>query len=185
MVWVDFADPVAPFEPPIPWDERYTQGLDGRHPHATGMPPTSELEPETARWLEEVTDPLWVVGRYEGELAYTEHHLQRLLDAVPPNTVVVMVGLFGTSLGDDGHGFGHRHLGEAALEVPAALRAPGLEAEVRHAPVSIAELPGWVRAARRSEAPPPPWLPAKAMQRGGGGCVARERVDSGWRDVGC
>ena len=64
-------------------------------------------------------------ARYWSEAAFMDHHLGRLLDALPPDTVVLFVADHGESLYEHGH-LGHgRHVYHDNLRVPLMIRAPG------------------------------------------------------------
>jgi arylsulfatase A-like enzyme len=68
-------------------------------------------------------------ARYDGEIAYTDRQIQRLLDALDlSRTAVVFTGDHGESLGEHdytGHG---RRVYQAGLQIPLIIRAPGVEA---------------------------------------------------------
>jgi arylsulfatase A-like enzyme len=71
------------------------------------------------------------VDKYDGEIAFTDQHLGRLLDAFErlgfaKNTVVVIVADHGEGFGEHGppgHGY---NLNEEVVHVPLVLRAPGV-----------------------------------------------------------
>ncbi len=68
----------------------------------------------------------WVRARYASEVAYMDHELGRLLDALPPDTIVVFTADHGESLFEHNH-LGHgRRIYQDNLSVPLLLRAPGL-----------------------------------------------------------
>ena len=68
----------------------------------------------------------WVRARYASEVAFMDHELGRLLDALPPDVDVVFTADHGESL------FEHNYLGHGRriyhdnLRVPLMLRAPGI-----------------------------------------------------------
>lgn len=70
---------------------------------------------------------------YDGEIAYTDQHIGRLLDALArsplaQNTIVVVVADHGEEFGEHGN-FGHGYdLSEEVVHVPLILRVPGLAA---------------------------------------------------------
>ncbi len=66
------------------------------------------------------------VALYDGELAFTDLHIGRLLDHVGPNTVVVVTGDHGEGFGEHGvdlHGY---HLYSPQTKVPLIIRVPDL-----------------------------------------------------------
>jgi arylsulfatase A-like enzyme len=68
----------------------------------------------------------WIRARYASEVAFMDHELGRLLDALPPDTVVVLTADHGESLFEHnylGHG---RRIYQDNLHVPLMLRAPGV-----------------------------------------------------------
>lgn len=78
--------------------------------------------------------------RYDGELAFTDHHVGRLLERVPERTVIVVTA-------DHGDGFlehGFTNHGQALyfelLHVPLVVHVPGIEPRVIEGPVSPIDL---------------------------------------------
>ena len=68
----------------------------------------------------------WVRARYASEVAFMDHELGRLLDALPADTIVVFTADHGESLFEHnylGHG---RRIYQDNLRVPLLLRAPGV-----------------------------------------------------------
>ena len=105
FAWFHFYDPHIPYEPPEPYASRFS-GL-GKN------------------------------GLYDGEIAFTDSQVGRLLDwfdeqGLAENTVVVVVGDHGESLGDHGekeHGY---YVYDATVRVPLIVRVPGADlADVR------------------------------------------------------
>jgi arylsulfatase A-like enzyme len=104
FLWVHYFDPHHPYSPPAPYDRRFAQ------PGTPGLPGT--------------------VALYDGEIAFTDHQLGRLLDAIDaaglaPRTLVVVTADHGEGLMQHGH-MGHGlHLYEEAVRVPLVFRWPG------------------------------------------------------------
>jgi arylsulfatase A-like enzyme/predicted Zn-dependent protease len=98
FAWLHFYDPHNPYDPPEPFRSRF-EGV-GTH------------------------------GLYDGEIAFTDTQVGRLLDwldhrGLIDETVVVVVGDHGESLGDHGekeHGF---YIYDATIRVPLIIRVPG------------------------------------------------------------
>lgn len=76
---------------------------------------------------------------YDGELAWLDHQLGRLLEAVPEHAIVVVAGDHGEALGEGEpeHGL---LVGEATTRVPLLLVAPGVAPGVVQRPVSLVDI---------------------------------------------
>ena len=104
FLWVHYFDPHQPYTPPAPYDRRFP-GAD--QPGSAG---TAAL--------------------YDGEIAFTDDQLGRLLDAIEAEglsarTLVVVTADHGEGLMQHGH-MGHGlHLYEEAVHVPLVYRWPG------------------------------------------------------------
>ena len=98
--------------------------------------------------LEGITDVDWVLAQYGGEISYADEQLGRLMDwldtnQLSDNTLLVMAGDHGESLGEHGVWFNHGDdLYEAALKVPMAIRMPGRisPGTVVDAPVELTDI---------------------------------------------
>ena len=67
-----------------------------------------------------------VRARYDSEVAYTDFHVQRLLDALPEETIIVFVADHGESLLEHGY-VGHtRRIHQTTLHVPLLVHGPGI-----------------------------------------------------------
>ncbi len=76
-----------------------------------------------------------VRARYASEVAYADAHIGRVLEALPPNTVVVFTADHGESLFEHGY-LGHgRRIHQTGLHIPLIIRAPGLAPGRTQAPV--------------------------------------------------
>ena len=104
FLWVHYFDPHQPYSPPTPWD--------GRFAPAAGKGPAD------------------MVALYDGEIAFTDHGLGRLVDAIEAEglsarTLVAVTADHGEGLMQHGH-MGHGlHLYEEAVRVPLVFRWPG------------------------------------------------------------
>ena len=133
FLWVHLFDPHGPYEPPAPFDTLYWQGGDPR-----GEGPTvierHEVAPYLRESLADVTSEDWVVAQYDGEIAFTDRQLGRLLDALErsgmaENTLVVVNADHGEDLGEHDIWFEHGDdLYDSSTHVPLALRLPHGEA---------------------------------------------------------
>jgi arylsulfatase A-like enzyme len=107
FLWVHYFDPHDPYTPPEPWKSRFAQsGSD-----------SLVVKPET-------------IGAYDGEVAFTDDELGRLLDhlgalGLANDTLVVVTADHGEGLGQHGV-IGHVvNIYEEAVHVPLLLRWPG------------------------------------------------------------
>jgi arylsulfatase A-like enzyme len=159
FAWVNLADPRAPWDPPQPYDSRYYDGDDPRDTRVVGL--NAIATPEwLAPHIEGITDPEYLVARYDGEVAYADAQVARLLDALDTggataNTLVVVTAPHGIALGEGGRWFVHGTLEEADLHVPLAIRYPvAVEpGRVVDEPVELTDLAPTVLAWLGVEAP--------------------------------
>lgn len=154
LLYYQFMEPHAPYEPPEPWRSRFVR------PHAAG-----EVE-EAARVME--AHKIWnrppeqialLASLYDGEVAAADEEL-RLLFAdlerrgVLDNAVVVITADHGEEFGDHGglsHGF---TLFEEQVRVPLLILAPGLAPAVIAQPVSLIDVAPTVLALAGVAVPP-------------------------------
>ncbi len=125
FAWVHLFDAHGPYSPPPPWDTAYYAG-DPRDPSHTSMQAVTHVASYLLPHLVGITDLNYVLSQYDGEISYADRQLGRLMDAAPPNTIVVAIGDHGESLGEHGVWFNHGDdLYETSLHVPFAIRWPG------------------------------------------------------------
>jgi arylsulfatase A-like enzyme len=130
MMWVHLFDAHGPYAPPAPFDTKYYEG-DPRAASHSSMEQVKEVASYLNKSLEGIRDVDWVVAQYDGEIAYADSQLQRLLDAIDArgekqDTLVVVAGDHGESLGDNGVWFDHGDdLYTASTHVPLVLSWPG------------------------------------------------------------
>jgi arylsulfatase A-like enzyme len=127
FLFVNLFDPHAPYDPPPPFDRGLSRVDEGPLHRAriarllAGQPPAPEP------WEEEVNAVL--LARYDGEIAYMDHELARLLAAVAAapggaNTLIAITSDHGESFGEHDY-FSHgAHLYEDNVRVPLLLRWP-------------------------------------------------------------
>jgi len=110
FAWLHFYDPHKPYNPPEPYRSQFNgRGKD---------------------------------GLYDGEIAFTDSQVGRLLDwlderGLAENTVIVVVGDHGESLGDHGekeHGY---YIYDATVKVPLIVRVPGRDLEGVRIPAQV------------------------------------------------
>jgi arylsulfatase A-like enzyme len=117
LLYVHSIDPHGPYQPPPPYDERFTDS-----PHI-------------------------FLDRYDGEIAYADEHYGRFLERLRAlgryeNAVIVFVSDHGEEFNDHG-GWSHGHtLFEESIRIPLLIKLPGgAHAGLRVAePVSLADL---------------------------------------------
>jgi arylsulfatase A-like enzyme len=131
FAWVHLYDAHGPYSPPPPFDERYYRGVDARNPLNHSLEGLGALPPYLSDSLRGITDRAWVIAQYDGEVAYADEQLRRLLAWLDDSrhaedTVVVVVADHGEGLGEEGEAFTHGDfLYEHDLHVPLAMRWPG------------------------------------------------------------
>ncbi len=130
--WVHLFDAHGPYEPPPPFDTMYYSG-DKSDPSNTSMQPVKNVAAYLKKSLEGVTDLDFVLAQYDGEVAYADTQLGRLLEAVDTrNTLVVVIGDHGEQLGEHDVWFNHGDdVYETSVHVPFAMRWPGRVPEGR------------------------------------------------------
>jgi len=110
FAWLHLYDPHIPYDPPEPYSSRF----GGR-----GMR-----------------------GLYDGEIAYTDAQVGRVLDwleeqGVAEDTVVVVVGDHGESLGEHGENEHGYFVYDASVRVPFIVRVPGADLEGVRVPAQV------------------------------------------------
>jgi arylsulfatase A-like enzyme len=130
LLWVHYIDPHSLYDPPAPYDELFRAGpYDGR----VRMDPRQFfgiIRGEVALGAE---DTQYLIDRYDGEIAFADAGLARLLEALDglglDDTLVIYTADHGESLGEHGYRFDHGdYLYENQIRVPLVLRHPRLPA---------------------------------------------------------
>jgi arylsulfatase A-like enzyme len=125
FVWLHLFDPHGPYSAPAPWDSKYEGRLDGRE---------APLDPRKVphyQLLPGVTTREGYVAAYDGEIAYTDHHVGRVVDelrrlGLDDETLVVFTADHGESLGEHDYWFEHGdNLFDNEIRVPLIVRPPG------------------------------------------------------------
>lgn len=130
FVWVHLDDPMPPYEPPVPYDERYYRGADPRTPALVTLPADAPLDPAHGSVADRVRDAAWLEARYDGEVAYADAALARLQRAVDDlgvgsHTLVVATSLMGSAMREGDQWFSPDGLLEAQVHIPLAMRLAG------------------------------------------------------------
>jgi len=145
FLFVHAFDPHAEYDPPPEWRARFAEERDAdgtafrfgarEHVvnHRAGRMPLDAATLARARAL------------YDGEVAYTDDAVGRLLDGLASrgldeNTIVVLTSDHGEEFGEHGSWeHGHSHYDEL-LHVPLIVRAPGVTARVVSEPVGLMDV---------------------------------------------
>jgi arylsulfatase A-like enzyme len=121
FLYVHYTDPHEPYLPPPPWKPRSFAG-DGRIDRQFLLDVAFKGAPLLPSQLEAIR------ARYEGEVAFTDHEVGRLIEALPAGTLVAFTGDHGEELREHGgflHGFTLFH---EVVRVPLLIAGPGVPA---------------------------------------------------------
>ena len=126
FLWVHYFDPHEPYRPPEPFVPPWVDDVVARANGAWyGLPRT--LREQVIRNPKQVDH---MIGRYDGEIAYTDTQIGRLLTemeslGLQEDTLVVLTADHGESLGEHNTYFDHvSNLYDENLKVPLILRYP-------------------------------------------------------------
>lgn len=127
FLWVHYFDPHFPYTPPAPYDTLYGGDYDG--PADGSMSYLATIWGQgTPRSEPTAADLTRLVDLYDGEIAYLDHALGPLLDAVDSveterSTVVAITADHGESLVEHDYLFNHGlHVYEPSVNVPLLVR---------------------------------------------------------------
>jgi arylsulfatase A-like enzyme len=132
FLFLHYWDPHFPYIPPQPWNRRYTHNIkaqvSGRDLKTVMREP---LYSWFQKWSKGVNNPEYVRGLYDGEISYLDYHIGQLLEQLKElnlldNTLIVLVGDHGESLGEHHIYFDHHGLYDATVHVPFIMVAPGV-----------------------------------------------------------
>lgn len=152
--WAHYRDPHAPYYPPKPWNDAFT-AWDGDGPlrdYYHYWPVTPDQRPvggrltdamragkELRKYGTERIPPAEVeraIGLYDGDIAWTDAEIGRLLDGLAKlglddDVLVVVTADHGESLGEHDYWFDHgEFVYDTCLRVPLIVRGPGVETTV-------------------------------------------------------
>lgn len=162
LLWVHYQDPHGPYTPPAGFRERYLSDEqirygDRRLPAADrrgrGGIPRYQV-------VDEQSEAAFYHAGYDGEIAYLDQQVGRLLDALRDRGLadrVVFAADHGEAMGENDYWFAHGNdLTDALTRVPLIVRLPGAPAGRRADVVRLADLyPTLLSAALGAEAPAP------------------------------
>lgn len=144
FLFVHYWDPHSPYLPPPPYDRLFEPApaddpLAAAHPRWRRwreMAPAYRFWPLARylrRWIGDAPSLEAVAARYDGEVAYTDYCIGALLAHLDQcgqrdETLVVVTGDHGESLGEHGIYYDHHGLYDQQLLVPLIVQGPGLPA---------------------------------------------------------
>jgi arylsulfatase A-like enzyme/tetratricopeptide (TPR) repeat protein len=147
----------------LAWLDQNAQGSAGRpfflwihlyDPHAPYNPPAEFL----SRAVAARPDDRPVTQRYDGEIAYADAQISRVLDVfhakqLDARTLLIVTGDHGEGLGDHGENTHGMLLYDSTLRVPLLIAGAGTEAGDRDDPVSLTDLAPTILGAAGIDAP--------------------------------
>lgn len=144
FLWVHYLDPHFPYTPPEPFrdhfqDDEHFGRLTGIVPGLEdGLIPVSERRPRKQmlgigfdQILDGRRDHAFYVARYDAEIAFTDHQIDRLFDGLGElgllrDALTVFTSDHGESLGEHHFWFDHGRFGfQTCLRVPLVFHHPG------------------------------------------------------------
>jgi arylsulfatase A-like enzyme len=138
LLWLHYVNPHAPYEPPAPFDEAFTDAAATRGPV---LAPVAGFHGGVPRqWARSGRRLGWYVAQYDGEIATVDAEVGRVLQAldaspVRDRTLVLLSSDHGESLGEHDYFFDHgENLFDPSVRVPLLLAGPGIGAG-RRSPV--------------------------------------------------
>ena len=135
-------DPHAPYLPPAPYDTMF-YSKDPCNPSKKSMDPVKAFKPFRdfhLSWMPPgITDADHVTAQYDGEVAYMDACIQRILTRIDElglrdDTLVVLNGDHGETLDEHDCYFDHHGIYECTLKVPLMMRLPGKLPEGKRVP---------------------------------------------------
>jgi arylsulfatase A-like enzyme len=124
LLFVNFFDPHAPYEPPPPFDRGLPEVDSLRFTQARVKRLVSGETPAPEAWEGQAAADL--LARYDAEIAYMDAYLGRLLAALPDTarTLVAITSDHGESFGEHDYVSHGAHLYEDNVRVPLIVRWP-------------------------------------------------------------
>jgi len=125
FLFVHLFDPHGKYDPPAGFADKFRKGSYPALASGDGIPEYQKL---TTAAGEVSRDPLDYISRYDGEIAYADSQIARLLAQVGDQPVVLFTSDHGETLVERDYYFSHgARLNDEALKVPLILRAPRLK----------------------------------------------------------
>lgn len=147
FLFIHYWDPHTPYLPPRPYDRKfYPKDRDPYDPNNHSMDEAWSWEAFKwyfHDWMPGVTDAEYVINLYDGETAYMDRHLKRVLRALDPvrdQTLVILTADHGEILNEQLGYFDHHGLYEGNVHVPLILYWPGKLPKSRRVPGFVQNL---------------------------------------------
>jgi arylsulfatase A-like enzyme len=126
FLWVHYVDPSPPFTPPHPFDDVEDSGCSDSCPDG-GAKTIHDIQDGAQLSAAQINH---LVGLYDGEVAFTDQQIGRLLARVNQlglrdRTLVVVTSDYGQSFAEHGAWFGGTSLYNATARVPMIVTYPG------------------------------------------------------------
>jgi arylsulfatase A-like enzyme len=122
FLFVHLFDPHGRYEPPAEYAKRFRTGKYEPIPAPDAIPAYQRQEAEGGSVS---LDPLDYVSRYDGEIAYADAQLARLLEAAGRDPLVVFTADHGETLVERDYHFQHgARLNDEAIRIPLIIRFP-------------------------------------------------------------
>lgn len=134
LLFLRHMDPHSPYLPPPPYDTMF-YSKDPCDKKNKSMKPVFDFKPFAdfhKSWMPPgITDKDYVIAQYDGELAYMDACIQRIITriqelGIEEETLIVITGDHGETLYDHGIYFDHHGLYEPTLIVPLIYYWPGM-----------------------------------------------------------
>jgi arylsulfatase A-like enzyme len=133
LLFLRHLDPHTPYLPPAPYERIFYHGNEC-DPNNRSMDPVMAFKPFCdyfAGWMPVgITDKDYVIGQYDGAIAYMDACIQSIFTALETlnlvdNTIVVLNADHGETLYDHECWFDHHGIYDVTLHVPLIVRYPG------------------------------------------------------------
>ncbi len=124
LLWVHYTDPHFMYQPPPPFDRGVDWDNLGFYRDRLRFRPVQaatffDRHGLSKRWLPELS------ALYDGEVAYVDHWIGRLLDAATRETLVLFTSDHVESLGEHGYYYDHgAYVYQASMRIPLVFRWP-------------------------------------------------------------
>jgi arylsulfatase A-like enzyme len=147
FLYVHYTDPHDPYLPPDLWRQSRIDAEESEFPEdllLDGAFTRERLTPAQVRAVR---------AHYDAEISFVDHEVGRLLESLPPDTLILLTSDHGEEFREHG-GFLHGHtLFQELLHVPLIIAGPGvpaklaIEAPVSHVDIAptLLQLAGWNR----------------------------------------